>query len=125
MLLARLGEHVGVDLWNYQTADGRSIRRALDYLVPFAFAENKWPYQQLGEWPPEMLFPLLRRAAAKYDDARFAGVFAKVPAVEAADRSRLVVAGSDRGSSPTVKEGYCPDHSPGFPGIRKGSRAGK
>jgi hypothetical protein len=90
MLLARLGENVGVDLWNYKTAGGRSIRRALDYLVPFAFGENKWPHQQLGEWPPEMLFPLLRRAATKYQDAGFAGVLAKVPKLDAADRFRLL-----------------------------------
>jgi hypothetical protein len=90
MQLARLGENVGVDLWNYKTADGRSILHALDYLVPFAFGQNKWPHQQLGEWPPEMLFPLLRRAAAKYQDAGFAVVFAKVPKLDAADRSRLL-----------------------------------
>ena len=66
MLLARLGENVGVDLWNYQTRDGRSIRKALDFLVPFASGEKKWTYQQLGDWPPQMLFPLLRRAEAHY-----------------------------------------------------------
>jgi hypothetical protein len=101
MLLARLGENVGVDLWNYKTADGRSIRRALDYLVPFAFGGNKWPDQQLGEWPPEMLFPLLRRAVAKYEDAGFAGVFAKVPKLDAADRLRLL--GGDHVSSETQR----------------------
>ncbi|HJP90364.1 MAG TPA: alginate lyase family protein [Pyrinomonadaceae bacterium] len=67
MTLARLGETLGVDLWNYQTADGRSIRKALDFLTPFALGEKKWSYQQLGDWPPQILFPLIRRASAHYD----------------------------------------------------------
>jgi hypothetical protein len=92
MLLARLGEHVSVDLWNYQTGDGRSIRRALDYLVPVALGEQEWTYQQLGEWPPQMLFPLLRRAATKYEDRQFADLLAKVPKVEATNRARLLTA---------------------------------
>jgi hypothetical protein len=68
MLLARLGENVGVDLWNYRTADGRSIRKALEFLTPFALGEAKWNYQQLGEWQPQILFPLIRRASAHYKD---------------------------------------------------------
>jgi hypothetical protein len=90
MQLARLGESVGVDLWNYKTADGRSIRGALDYLVPFAFGEGKWPHQQLGEWPPQMLFPLVRRAAARYGDQRYHSLVAKMPSVDAADRGNLL-----------------------------------
>jgi len=81
MLLARLGEHVEVDLWNFKTEDGRSIRKALEFLVPFAFGE-KWTYQQLGEWQPQQLFPLIRRAAEHYKDEAFASVVARVtPAV--------------------------------------------
>lgn len=68
MDLARLGEHVGVDLWHYRTKDGRSIRKALDFLVPFARGEQKWPYQQLGEWQPQILLPLIDRAAKHYGD---------------------------------------------------------
>jgi Alginate lyase len=90
MLLARLGENVGIDLWNYQTSDGRSIRKALDFLVPFAFGDKKWAHQQLGDWPPQMLFPLIRRAAAHYGDAPFQLVVAKVPSLDAADRSHLL-----------------------------------
>src|SRR6266536_2829319 len=90
MLLARLGESVGVDLWNYQSRDGRSIRRALDYLVPVAFGEQKWTYQQLGEWPPQMLFPLMRRAAARYRDPQFLALLERVPDIDPADRSRLL-----------------------------------
>jgi hypothetical protein len=91
MSLARLGENVDVNLWNYETHDGRSIRKALNFLTPFAFGENKWPYQQLGQWPPQMLFSLIRRASEKYGDASFAASVAKLPPVETADRSNLLI----------------------------------
>lgn len=84
MQLARLGERVGVDLWNYETADGRSIRKAIDFLAPYAMGEKKWTYQQLGDWPPQMLFPLIRRASAHYK------LPYKVPDASADDRSNLV-----------------------------------
>ena len=90
MLLARLGENVDVDLWNYETHDGRSIRKALNFLTPFAFGEKKWPYQQLRQWPPQMLFSLIRRASEKYGDVSFAASVAKLPPVDAADRSKLL-----------------------------------
>ena len=90
MLLADFGEKLGVDLWNYQTRDGRSIRNALDFLAPFAVGQSQWTYQQLGDWPPQMLFPLIRRAAAHYHDEKFRTLVTKVPAVSADDRSNLL-----------------------------------
>ena len=78
MMLARLGERVGVDLWNYQTPDGRSIRKALEFLVPFARGEKKWPYQQLGEWQPQILFPLIDRAAPHYKSFKISSPDRKV-----------------------------------------------
>jgi len=90
MLLARLGENVGVDLWQYKTRDGRSIRKALEFLLPFAFGEQKWPYQQLGEWPPQMLFPLIRRAAGHYTNPEYQVSLRKLPALDKADRNNLL-----------------------------------
>jgi hypothetical protein len=90
MMLAKLGENVGVDLWNYQTADGRSIRRALDYLTPFALSEKKWPTQQLGQWSPEMLFPLLRRAATRYKDQEAHTIALRLPGLKTTDRALLL-----------------------------------
>ncbi len=90
MLLATLGERVGVDLWNFQTNDGRSIRKALDFLTPIALGERKWQYQELGGVKPESLFPLMRRAANVYHDTPYQALMAKVPEVDLVDRSRLL-----------------------------------
>jgi hypothetical protein len=90
MLLATLGERVDVDLWKFQTPDGRSIRKATEYLIPYALGESKWPYKQLGEWSPNMLFPLLRRAELKFADDRFRSVMTKIPRTNPSDRASLL-----------------------------------
>jgi len=99
MQLATLGEYVGVDLWNFRTGDGRSIRKALDFLVPIALRETKWKYQELGGVKPESLFPLMRRAASVYRDKPYQSVMAKIPEVDLSDRSRLI-----RGELTTAKQ---------------------
>ncbi len=90
MLLARLAANVGVDLWNYQTKDGRSIRHALEFLYPFAVGDQKWTYQQLGGFDGRSLFPLVRRAAGHYHDDKFKAMMSRIPALEATARQRLV-----------------------------------
>jgi hypothetical protein len=68
--LATLGEHVGVDLWHFKTKDGRSIRAALDYLLPYALQEKPWPYKQLGDLGArDLVQPLLEAARAYHDSA--------------------------------------------------------
>jgi hypothetical protein len=91
MLLATLGERVGVDLWSYRTSDGRSIRRALAYLVPFAFGEKKWADQQIGEWQPQIMFPLIRRGAIKYKDDPYRNLMTKLPQADPTDRGNLTL----------------------------------
>ena len=92
MLLARLAENVDVDLWNYQTKDGRSIRRALEYLYPFSVGDQKWTYQQIGGFDGKSLFPLMRRAAAHYQDEKFKTEQAKIPGLDPSDRVHLLTA---------------------------------
>ncbi|HVE57890.1 MAG TPA: alginate lyase family protein [Pyrinomonadaceae bacterium] len=79
MWLAKLGENVSVDLWNYQTADGRGIRKALEYLYPFAVGEKKWEYRQIEGWQPQRLFPLMHFAEKHYKDEKFKAMLAKTP----------------------------------------------
>jgi hypothetical protein len=98
MQLAKLGECVGVDLWHYETPDGRSIRKALDYLAPFALGEKKWPHQQLGGWSAEGFPPLLRQAALHYPDARYQEMARKLARETPANRGLLLHPGLTKGT---------------------------
>ncbi|CAJ1388869.1 unnamed protein product [Effrenium voratum] len=55
--LARLASHVDVDLWAW-TSKGRSIPRAVDYLLPFAAGEV-WPHKQSHDFQAWRLKPVL------------------------------------------------------------------
>jgi hypothetical protein len=90
MYLAMLAQRVGIDLWNAQTSDGRGIRKALDFLVPFALGEKPWPYQEISGFQPQMLHPLVRRAAQAWSDDHYRQLAAKLPPVPDSDLDQLV-----------------------------------
>lgn len=92
-LLARLAENTKVDLWTFETKDGRSIRRAIEYLFPFALEEQKWTYQQIGGFEGKAFFPLMRRAAAHYHDDKFKAAVSKLPRLDPNDREHLLSGG--------------------------------
>lgn len=81
--LARLGDRVGLDLWNYQSPDGRCFRRALDFLLPFGTGSD-WPYPEISRRQFGEFYALLRQAAHKYADPRYEQSCARVPEVDAA-----------------------------------------
>ena len=76
--LAALGQRAGVDLWNHQTPDGRSLRRALDYLAPFAVGGTKWPDAQITPFRPSELHLLLRRAAVAWKEPKYRELATKI-----------------------------------------------
>jgi hypothetical protein len=79
---ARLGEHVGVDLWNFRTADGRGLRAALEWVLPYALQEKQWENKQIkgGSFGP--LYGLLRRAAVGCREPAYEQKAAKLPATD-------------------------------------------
>ena len=90
MQLATLARHVDVDLWNAQTSDGRGIRKALDFLVPFATEEKPWPYQQLNGFRAQGAQTLIRRAAEVYRVDKYRQLVAKFPPPDPSDLDQLV-----------------------------------
>ncbi len=57
------------NLWNYETADGRSIKKGIAYLYPFVTDKSKWPLKPdvmyWNEWPVAQPFLLFGANAYK------------------------------------------------------------
>jgi len=72
MRMAWIGERFGIDLWSFRSTDGRGIQAALEYLIPSGVDGKKWNYPQIARMETERLFPVLRIAARKCNDQRYA-----------------------------------------------------
>ena len=75
------------DLWNYRTADGRSIKKGIEYLYPFITDKNKWPLKQdvmyWENWPVAQ--PFLIFGASAYNNTAWFDTWKKLdhsPTVE-------------------------------------------
>jgi hypothetical protein len=47
-IFATICWNLGLDYWHYESADGRSIRKGIDYLYPYLLGEKKWEYKQIA-----------------------------------------------------------------------------
>jgi hypothetical protein len=60
------------DLWNFQTSDGRSIRKGLDFLYPYIRDKSSWPFQKdvmyWENWPVAQPFLIFGAQAFGKDD---------------------------------------------------------
>ena len=68
---ATLADNVGVDLWNYKTKDGKGIKTALDWLLPYAMGDKTWTYPQIHEYKKGDFLTLLIKANSKYKEDKY------------------------------------------------------
>jgi hypothetical protein len=59
------------DILEYQTKDGRSIKKALEYLIPYYSGEKEFEYKQIKEFEEDEFYPLMVKAYIKYKDKRY------------------------------------------------------
>ena len=76
--LARLGEIADVDLFNYRTADGRSVRGALDWMTPYATGQKKWMHKQITEQTFAPMVTLFRQAEIVYQEPAYEKLIPKI-----------------------------------------------
>ncbi|MHB1456776.1 MAG: alginate lyase family protein [Armatimonadota bacterium] len=69
--LALMGERLDLDIWRFQTDDGRSIHKALDWMLPYLEGEKSLKELDAVPFNPDETAFILRIAALKYDDRRY------------------------------------------------------
>lgn len=67
--LAALAENVNIDLWNYETPDGKSLKKAYQWLLPYAENRQPWTFQQIKALQRGEFGPLKTVADVKYGRA--------------------------------------------------------
>ncbi len=71
--LAVLGKKVGVDLWNYESPEGGSIKKAYEFLIQYLSADKEWEYQQISSLSASKVrfANLLLEAGKEFDEVEF------------------------------------------------------
>ena len=70
--LATLGERLGVDVWSFRAPNGASIRKAIDFLIPYTLGQKKWTWDQIIPSEYGRMIPILQMAARAYNDPSYA-----------------------------------------------------
>ena len=66
--LASVAESAGVNLWDYTSTTGKSLKKAFQWMVPYGAKTKVWPYQQIGILNMEYFMPMARTGSAIYKD---------------------------------------------------------
>jgi hypothetical protein len=66
--IAKLASPLGVDLWHYESSNGASLRKGLDFLRPYDQSPQTWPHNQLKKIEPGFLYPLLTQSALVWSE---------------------------------------------------------
>jgi hypothetical protein len=68
---ARLAEHLNIDLWNYQTADGKNLQKCVDWMLPYLKKEKTWDYKQIKKMEYNETVNILKTAAKVYSNPAY------------------------------------------------------
>lgn len=69
IVIADVGITLDINLWDHETADHRSIRAAMNYLLPFATGAKAWRGEQIQAFRADRLLPALDRAIIAWPES--------------------------------------------------------
>ncbi len=78
--LAEVGKNLGVDVWKYKAANGVTLRKVVDQLIPGALqGAAGWPHQQIGVFDQSIAADIFHAAAEEAHDTDAAAALKQMP----------------------------------------------
>lgn len=72
MTLARWGDDLGVDMWQYEGPQGQSIKKAIDFMLPYALSNGEgWPVENVKGFDMTDYLKCLNIAWYIYGDEKY------------------------------------------------------
>ncbi len=68
VLIAEVAHHRGVDLWNYETIDGKSLKKCVDFFKPFYKNPFLWQYPEINAEGCHLEKMSMKLASLRFDD---------------------------------------------------------
>lgn len=68
--LALLAKNVDIDLWNYETTDGKSLKKAYQWLLPYAEGQKPWTFQQIKAMHKEDFLPVPQIVNSRFEKGK-------------------------------------------------------
>ncbi|KAI1317985.1 hypothetical protein EDD11_007368 [Mortierella claussenii] len=79
MTLARWGDDLGVDMWHHEGPQGQSIKKAIDFMLPYALSGGEgWPVPNIKGFPLGDYLKCLQIAWNIYGDEKYLDAIAKL-----------------------------------------------
>ncbi|MYB56965.1 MAG: alginate lyase family protein [Gemmatimonadetes bacterium] len=88
--LAEIGRQWGIDLANFESTDGRSMRRAFDWLYPYWMGDREWTLPQIQPFSGEPAFRCMRLAAYLYLNMDFEPVKAELACMNQKEKAQQI-----------------------------------
>jgi Alginate lyase len=84
--MAEVGKNLGVDVWKYRAANGVTLRKVIDQLIPGALhGAAAWPHQQIGVFDQSIAADIFHAAAEEAHDTDAAAALKQMPLPAAGD----------------------------------------
>jgi hypothetical protein len=77
--LAVIADELNIDLWHTQTLDGKGIKGAILFLMPYALKHKTWTYPEIGKFEYGNFRRTVHLAQGKYPDLDFKDFYNKFP----------------------------------------------